>query len=180
MPQRKKRDYLPWVLAGAGAWILLQGNRFTSRYYTLDDLTVSSTAESVGMWEQFEKPPSYILKNANMIAREILDPLVEYLGYIPGINSWYRIPELNDLVGGVPDSYHLDALALDLDASDPLEIAQAVLELGLPFTELILEYGSPSNPSYIHLAYTGENERELLFYNGSSYTPLSESYVLGL
>jgi len=172
----KKDDQKALVVVGIVALALLgfsaaSSRGFKSKYFTLEDLTVSDTAESIGMLEQFETPDKQILENATFFARFTLDPLVEVLGYTPMVNSWYRIPALNahPSVGGSSTSDHLDALGIDLDAASPIEIAEAVIQGDIPFSQLILENGTFENPAYIHLAYTGDDKRQILWNDGGTY-----------
>jgi hypothetical protein len=67
------------------------------------------------------------------------------------VTSYWRDPEKNLLVGGVPDSLHLQALALDVDYFGAEEatlkaVASAAVELGL---SAIVYWGS--GKSYLHL-----------------------------
>lgn len=66
------------------------------------------------------------------------------------VNSGYRSPEVNSLVGGVSNSKHIDGLAADITCS-PLEfeklsnVCKSFYDRGL-FTEYILK------SNYIHVA----------------------------
>lgn len=67
------------------------------------------------------------------------------------VNSYYRTPERNAAVGGVPDSLHVQGLALDVDYFGADEgtltaVGQAAVELGL---SAIVYWGA--GKSYLHL-----------------------------
>ena len=48
---------------------------------------------------------------------ELLDRIREYFGVPIYINSAYRCPHHNAVVGGVPNSQHVQGIAADIDAS---------------------------------------------------------------
>jgi len=47
------------------------------------------------------------------------------------VTSWYRDPAVNRAVGGVPNSFHLWGLALDIVAPDPAHFVGHAREVGL-------------------------------------------------
>ena len=59
----------------------------------------------------------------NMLAMvdNILDPLREMFGKPILVNSGYRVPELNSLVGGSASSMHKVGMAVDITAINPIE-----------------------------------------------------------
>ena len=76
--------------------------------------------------------------------------------------SGYRCLRLNELVGGAKHSYHLRAQAIDFRCfvNDILRndlIIEAIKILQIPFTELILEYGTIKNPLWVHIALDENN-----------------------
>lgn len=76
-----------------------------------------------------------------LVAR-VLQPLRDAVGPIR-ITSGYRPPWLNRLVCGSPRSQHMKAEAADFvsDSLSARELAQKILDLGLPFDQLIFEFG---------------------------------------
>lgn len=88
--------------------------------------------------------------------------LRECYGYPIYINSGYRCKELNDLVGGVANSFHLSGCAADLDTRRGREENQRIYNFirdNLPFTEMGWEGGG----QWVHVALVPgrENEKEL-------------------
>lgn len=66
------------------------------------------------------------------------------------INSCYRSPALNKLVGGVKNSDHLTGHAVDFVCpkyGSPFDCAIAIAGAGIKFDQLILEYG------WIHISF---------------------------
>ncbi|MEB0233348.1 D-Ala-D-Ala carboxypeptidase family metallohydrolase, partial [Undibacterium sp. 10I3] len=79
---------------------------------------------------------------------EFFEQVRHALGDVPVlISSGYRCPRLNQLVGGQPDSAHLQGLAADFKApayGTPCEICQHLVGSALPFDQLILERIAPA------------------------------------
>ena len=82
---------------------------------------------------------------------QVLDPLREAWGHPLHINSGYRCPELNRLVGGVPTSQHVLGQAADVTAGSPKANArlwQLLRQLHLPVDQAICEHGF----SWLHIS----------------------------
>jgi hypothetical protein len=80
---------------------------FVPSKYSLADLTVSATADRLGLSNQPANESH--LNNLNLLA--------EFLTQLPfqvRINSAYRAPAVNTAVGGAKSSQHMQGLALDL------------------------------------------------------------------
>lgn len=82
-----------------------------SEYFTLTELTKSETA---ARHKIDNTPPAAIIKNLQYGVDMVLDPLRRLYGKPIKINSGYRCPQLNKLVGGVANSWHKDGNAADL------------------------------------------------------------------
>ncbi len=111
-----------------------------SRHFTLATLTYSDTARQHGLDNQ---PNMEHLANLRRLARS-LESIQQLLGRPLSINSAYRSPQLNQLVGGVPTSRHALGLAADFvcpDFGDPLAVARTIAASPLRFDQLIHEYG---------------------------------------
>ena len=74
------------------------------------------------------------------------------------VNSAYRSPQVNALVGGVATSQHSTGEAADIVVAGigPLELAQIIRNLKLPYDQLIRE------PTWVHVSYGPKHRRELL------------------
>ena len=144
-----------------------------SKNFTLKELTRSNTALRLGIDNEPSKEGIYKL---TLLATEVLQPLRDCLGALR-ITSGFRSPELNKAIGGSTKSQHCKYEAVDLQyfkrgKMDNIKIYQALKELGLPFDQVILEFGDatqyidPENPAWIHLSYTINDNRcqELVAY----------------
>ena len=144
-----------------------------SKNFTINELCYSGTALRLGI---DNKPTKEGIYKLTLLATEVLQPLRDCLGALR-ITSGYRSPELNKAIGGSTRSQHCKYEAIDLQyfkrgKMDNIKIYQALKELGLPFDQVILEFGDatqyidPENPAWIHLSYTINDDRcrELVAY----------------
>ena len=90
----------------------------------------------------------------------VLQPLRTALGVEMHINSGYRCPELNEAVGGVPNSMHLRGEAADVATPTPLRLARKAVEMGLPFDQIGIY------PTFVHFSHRlGGPQRGQIFYS---------------
>lgn len=89
---------------------------------------------------------NYTLQRLEKIRIQYNKPIV--------ITSGYRCEELNRLVGGVKDSYHLSGLAVDLKYDSELF---GFIKKNCKYDKLILERGNKH--TWIHLQFRKGNER---------------------
>lgn len=110
-----------------------------SPHFRLSELTVSQTAVRRGLRND---PPSGAVSNLRRLAHALED-VRRALGDVPIIvSSGYRSPKVNSLVGGSPNSLHLQGLAADFTApafGTPRQICQRIIDVGLVYEELIFE-----------------------------------------
>jgi len=144
-----------------------------SKNFTLKELTRSNTALRLGLNNEPSKEGIYKL---TILATEILQPLRDRLGALR-VTSGYRSFILSEAIGSSSRSQHCRYEAIDLQyfkrgKMDNIKIYHALKELGLPFDQVILEFGDatqyvdPENPAWIHLSYTINDNRcqELVAY----------------
>lgn len=129
------------------------------KYFTMKELTKSSTADKLGIDNTPTPEASVSLSN---LVTHVLDPLREMYGKPITVNSGYRCPKLNAAVGGAKTSQHMRGEAADITAGSKTE-NKKLFELirdNLPFDQLIDE----SNYSWMHVSYvsTSKNRKQIL------------------
>lgn len=115
--------------------------KLSDNFY-LSEFTRSQTATRRGIDMSITNPIH--LANVKQLVLEILQPLRDELGSVLTINSGYRPLELNKAIGGSKTSDHMTASAADISSSveSPMQIATTIEDMGIPFGQLILEFGS--------------------------------------
>ena len=129
------------------------------RYFTISELLKSDTALKNKLWNGAPKEAE---ENLRALVDEVLDPLREAYGKPIRINSAYRCPRLNTLVGGSLNSQHMRGEAADIqpsvgNESDLNELARILIANG-KFDQLILY------PTFIHVSWKrlGWNRKQIL------------------
>lgn len=93
------------------------------------------------------------------LAEKVLQPLRNALGKPVLINSAFRSEAVNRAVGGSATSQHRLGQAADIrvPGMPSLELARKIVALGLPFDQVIEEFGS-----WVHVSYGPRNRRQQL------------------
>lgn len=112
-----------------------------SKNFTLEEFLVSQTAVRHGL---DMTPPEHVIENLQRLVTTGLQPLRDHVGAGIYINSGYRSPELNGLINGSATSEHMNGNAADIRVTGwpPFECCELIVELGLPFDQIIQEFGS--------------------------------------
>ena len=101
------------------------------------------------------------LKNMELIAENIFEPLRQYVGGPIKINSFFRCPKLNTAIGGSTTSQHCKGQAIDIDDTygrmTNAEMYHWVKE-NLQFDQMIWEFGDDGNPAWVHISYVSPDE----------------------
>ena len=125
------------------------------KYFTLAELSNSSTATENKIKNL---PTTQAKSNLNKLVDNVLDPLREKYGDVININSGFRSPKLNKLVGGVPTSQHILGMACDITTGSK-EDNDKIFEIAktLEFDQLI------KYPTFIHVSYReGDNRKQII------------------
>jgi uncharacterized protein YcbK (DUF882 family) len=108
-------------------------------HFTLEELTVSETAERNG-WDN--NPNGYERENLARLA-DLLEQVKVVLGGKPiMINSAFRSKQVNDAVGSKDTSQHRIGCAADIrvPGMTPDQVVRAVIASGINFDQIIREF----------------------------------------
>ena len=98
-------------------------------------------------------------KAMHEIARDIFEPLREWVGGPIRINSFFRSPKLNKAIGGSTSSQHCKGQAMDIDDGGCKKTnaeMYAWIKENLNFDQMIWEFGDDKNPNWVHISYVGK------------------------
>tara|TARA_B100001250_G_scaffold408565_1_gene431195 strand:- start:828 stop:1358 length:531 start_codon:yes stop_codon:yes gene_type:complete len=106
-------------------------------------------------------PDDYEISNMMNLARNIFEPLREYVDGPIKINSFFRSKALNTAIGGSSRSQHCEGRAVDIDDiygyATNAEMFYYIKD-NLNFDQLIWEFGDDNNPSWVHVSYISDRE----------------------
>lgn len=121
-----------------------------ARYFNFSELIDSPTANAYCLDNMPTKLATF--ENLNRLMCCCLDPIREALGHPIYINSGYRCPRLNEIVGGAPNSQHVEGCAADITTHDTTlnrKIVQLIQDEKLSFDQLIIY----PNYKFLHISY---------------------------
>lgn len=126
-----------------------------SKNLSLSEMTKSTTAKRRGI---DNSPTEEHIENMKVLAEKIFQPIREYFGVPFSISSGYRSEALNKAIGGSKTSQHSKGLAIDIDRDYNFDPNNAqvfhYIKDHLNFDQLIWEFGTDENPSWVHVSYT--------------------------
>ena len=128
-----------------------------SEHFSLDEATYSETAVRMHIDNQ---PNEQQLSNMKTAAEQ-REKVRDVTGALR-VNSWLRLPAVNEAVGGSKISSHMDGWAIDCSSSShtPYELCQLVKNAGIKFDQMIHEYGR-----WMHISFAPEmRQQELTIY----------------
>jgi hypothetical protein len=133
-----------------------------SAHLLLSELTRSESAKRRGLSNM---PTPEHIENLKLLAANIFEPIRAHFGVPIHISSGYRSEELNRAIKGSRTSQHCKGEAVDIDM-DGTSISNAqvfdFISDNLKFDQLIWEFGTNDNPSWVHVSYAaGGNQRGL-------------------
>ena len=125
-----------------------------SAHFTLAEMTRSEAATRKGV---ANTPPPDAIENLRALCNKVLQPLRDEMARPMRINSAYRGPEANAAVGGSKSSQHMSGEAADIefDGFDNKLLAKKIVDMKLPFDQIILEFYRPGEPNsgWIHVSH---------------------------
>jgi len=129
-----------------------------SEHISYKEAIKSNTATRLGI---DNTPESYELGNMEAVAKNIFEPLREWVGGPIKINSMYRCEALNQAIGGSSKSQHCQGRAIDLDDTFGYKTNAEMynyIKQNLNFDQLIWEFGDDENPDWVHVSYVSDAE----------------------
>lgn len=138
-----------------------------SEHLSLKEVITSDTAKRLGISNQ---PTPEHLNNLKLVAEKIFEPIRNHFDKPIKVSSGYRSKELNSAIPGSSlTSQHCSGEALDLDQDDMStgvtnKMVFEYIKNNLNFDQLIWEFGSDSNPDWVHVSYesTGKQRKQIL------------------
>lgn len=135
-----------------------------SEHLSLAEVTRSESAKRNGISNE---PTPQHLENLKLVATHIFEPIRAHFGIPIHVSSGYRSAALNKKIGGASTSQHCSGEALDIDMDNTSITNKQVFDFikqHLEFDQLIWEFGTPSNPDWVHVSYesTGKQRKQVL------------------
>lgn len=123
-----------------------------TQHFTLGELTVTNSGRD-------NTPGPAETAALRKLAENILEPLRASVGVPVNVTSAYRSPAVNRAVGGSRTSQHLLGEAADIVVAGmaPRDVCQRIIDMGLPFDQLIQEFGR-----WVHVSHGPRNRRQVL------------------
>jgi hypothetical protein len=121
-----------------------------SENFSLSEFTETSTGLP-------NKPNQEAITNLKYLAQYVLQPARDKFGPIE-VTSGYRSEKVNAAVGGSATSDHLKGKAADIKHKD-LASVFAFIRKQTHFKQLIWEFGTDSQPAWIHVSYDVNNNK---------------------
>ena len=133
-------------------------NKMISKHISYKEGVYSITATRLGI---NNTPNDDQLKNMELVAEEVFEPLREYVDGPIKINSFFRSPDLNKAIGGSTKSQHCKGQAMDIDDTygkmKNSEMYYWIKE-HLDFDQMIWEFGDDNNPDWVHISYVSPED----------------------
>ncbi len=136
-----------------------------SKNLSLAEVVRSESAKRNGV---DNTPTPEHLENLKKLANNIFQPIRDHFKKPIIISSGYRSEKLNRLVPGTSiTSQHSQGEALDIDMDGTKITNKQVFDFiknNLSFDQLIWEFGTDANPSWVHVSYesSGKQRKQVL------------------
>lgn len=119
-----------------------------SKWFSLAECIRSSKATLLNLNNY---PPDEVIARLKVFLTKVMDPIRELFGVPISPSSVYRSWPLNKAVDGSATSQHPEGEAADFNVPGLTvrEVMRRIIAAGIPFDQLIDEYGS-----WVHISYT--------------------------
>lgn len=133
-----------------------------SKHLSLAEVVRSETAKRRGISNM---PTAEHLENFKLLAENVFEKVREHFKVPIYISSGYRSKELNDAIGGSKTSQHSKGQAIDIDMDGSRsKVTNAdiynYIKNNLEYDQLIWEFGTDSNPDWVHVSYSENKNRK--------------------
>lgn len=128
-----------------------------SENFSLQEMTFSPSAIKKGI---ANKPTDEHVENLRLLCEKVLQPLREHMGCSINISSGYRAPALNAIIGGSKTSQHCFGQAADVQVEGRNHEMFDFICKSLDFDQVIWEFGTDKEPSWVHVSYSKERNRK--------------------
>ena len=128
-----------------------------SKHISYKEAVGSNYAKQKGI---SNKPNEEQVENMKLLAKEVFEPLREWVDAPIKVNSMFRSLELNTALKGSKTSSHMNGEAMDITSmggKSNLEMFHYIKD-NLCFDQLIWEFGS--EPKWLHVSYNKDNNRK--------------------
>jgi hypothetical protein len=136
-----------------------------STHLSIAEITRSDSAKRHGI---DNTPTAEHLENFKLLAEKVFEPIRAHFGVPIHISSGYRSAALNKFIKGSLSSQHCkgEAIDIDMDGSSSGVTNKMVFDFivaNLDWDQIIWEFGTDSNPDWVHVSYTkGKNRKQKL------------------
>lgn len=132
------------------------------KYFTIEELCYSATAEAAGV---VNEPTEEIESRLRVLTDECLDLIREEYGKPITVSSGYRCKTLNRLVGGKENSQHINGEAADLvgkSENETRKIFETAKHVGV-YDQLL--YERSRGKVWVHISHKATGDRHMLIEN---------------
>ncbi|WLT40567.1 D-Ala-D-Ala carboxypeptidase family metallohydrolase (plasmid) [Synechocystis sp. B12] len=150
-----------------------------AKNFTLKEMLVSQTASRNGFSEQWQ-PSLDVISNLTKLAQNALQPIRDQFGII-NITSGYRCLRVNRAIGSSDSSDHVRGYAADFVSPTLSELTLAKwTQKNINYDQLILEFGTLRNPSWLHLSVNPRMRNQILHIGKSGIRVLTRAELQSL
>tara|TARA_R110002153_G_scaffold40834_7_gene116731 strand:- start:906 stop:1367 length:462 start_codon:yes stop_codon:yes gene_type:complete len=132
--------------------------RNISKHVSYKEGVRSNTALRLGIENT---PGAEQLEKMEIVAKEVFEPLREWVGGPIKVNSFFRGEKLNKAVGGSTKSQHMSGQAMDIDdgfGHRSNADMYGFIKENLNFDQMIWEFGDDENPDWVHISFVSKEE----------------------
>lgn len=131
-----------------------------SQHFTLEEMTKSQTASRKGI---DNTPSPEVIENLKQLCENVLEYIRVRFGKPITVNSGYRGPKLNKVIGGAKNSQHMTGQAADIEiAGVDNKVLFNWIKDNMEFDQLILEYYKEGIPDsgWVHVSWSSNGNRK--------------------